>query len=711
VIHLISVLLFFTTLYAADPSSLKPAEIGSVRESSSSEVKKQEANFRNTGKPFYPAQRKRIVKSKSNSKTPSKIAQSLQKQGLIQGSIREKYAEKSISLHYEDMTIHEVVREINTGYGINIVVAQGIESKVNIHLDNIGLLDGLEAMAAASGLELTHDGKIFHIREQTAKTKNILNMNLKKMDLDVENKDVKQFVREFAQKTGLKILASPNLEGTISGAWQNQIPMDGFLALMEAHGFSIKKKKGFFIVNKSDENGTGSLRKRRRSSRGAGALEVDFKDNRLSLNLENANLDEVIKAIAEETNLNIIFYGIIKETINAKINQVEIDEAFSALLKGTKYTYVLTKEGTILVGSKDPKTPAGKILTSYEMYFFKHIKSEGIEKLLPKSIPRGVLTNIKEQNAVLISGTIEEIESIKSYLNLIDQPAPQVLLECIIVEVSREEGNEFGVTPSASGDAAALTLPFSFQHGGWKGSFGSYKGAKGGYGVLPKGINLNLELTALQRKNKAKVLAMPRITTLNGHKSSIRVTNTSYYERSSVSKDGVPLSDYRPIDDGITLDITPSITHGGEISIEIKPEIKTAKNTTGSGDRPADISTRNLETTIKLRDGETIMLGGLIQNNRDYSRQFVPILGSIPIIGYLFSYYAQRERTTELVVFVTPHIFENENSHFDVKESLKSMDERQDISDFEEKLEDYRFQSRKIHLDSTPKDSIPAKAN
>jgi type II secretory pathway component GspD/PulD (secretin) len=77
----------------------------------------------------------------------------------------------------------------------------------------------------------------------------------------------------------------------------------------------------------------------------------------------------------------------------------------------------------------------------------------------------------------------------------------------------------------------------------------------------------------------------------------------------------------------------------------------------------------------------------------------------------LFSYYAQRERTTELVVFVTPHIFENENSHFDVKESLKSMDERQDISDFEEKLEDYRFQSRKIHLDSTPKDSIPAKAN
>lgn len=165
---------------------------------------------------------------------------------------------------------------------------------------------------------------------------------------------------------------------------------------------------------------------------------------------------------------------------------------------------------------------------------------------------------------------------------------------------------------------------------------------------------------------------MPRITTLNGNQASINVTNTSYFQISSVSQDGLPINDFKPINDGITLDITPFITQAGEITMDIKPEIKTSSQSSTTG--PSNISTRNLQTTVQLGDGQTIMLGGLIQSNQSKVREGIPILGSIPYLGYLFSYYRDIETTTELVIFVTPRILTDED--LDLNKALNQVEKR-----------------------------------
>ena len=180
----------------------------------------------------------------------------------------------------------------------------------------------------------------------------------------------------------------------------------------------------------------------------------------------------------------------------------------------------------------------------------------------------------------------------------------------------------------------------------------SASGAFGKVGILPD--RFEVELASLEENNMAEVLARPRLTTLNGNKAELNVTNTVYYLVSQVSADGFPITDYRSFNDGISLELTPSVTSSGSITLEVSPEIKTAGRS--SGDGPRDISTRNLKTTVVLKNGETLCLGGLRHRNKTEVRSAVPFLGSLPLIGHLFSYVSEEENESELAIFITPEV-------------------------------------------------------
>ena len=158
----------------------------------------------------------------------------------------------------------------------------------------------------------------------------------------------------------------------------------------------------------------------------------------------------------------------------------------------------------------------------------------------------------------------------------------------------------------------------------------------------------------MEENNRAEILARPRLTTLNGNKAELNVTNTVYYLVSQVSADGYPITDYRSFNDGISLEITPTVTQGGSITLNISPEIKTAGRS--SGDGPRDISTRNLKTKVALKSGETLCLGGLVRKGKSEVRNAVPFLGSIPFIGRLFSYVSEVDDESELAIFITPEV-------------------------------------------------------
>lgn len=543
------------------------------------------------------------------------------------------------SFDFVDTPMADVARSLSLAYDTPILVDSGIENRVTFHLDGVGVLEGLVALCESQGLELVQAGNVFHVRRRTDRGENYFQKKDSLVSVSVRNKDVHEFLREFGNNSGLNIVPSPRISGQISGNLNDVSPEVALRVLMSAHGFRVYRDAGCFRV----DSNVSALH-------GAPSESVDIvRDGDLySANLNGAPLQGVLGEIARLSGLNLAVYGDVQETVRVHFANVPLEELIRSIFRGSRYDYTLDS-ASLYVSERGAKNT----LSLTRLYPLKHVHAEKALAQLSKW-PAGsnlAISEVKEQNALLLAGSAAEIESAISLLQTVDVPAMQVTLSCIIVELKRGKNFEIGLRGGSSRKTAEGNIGFRGFYD-FLGKDVSKSGAFGKIGMLPD--RFELELSSLEEQNKADVLARPRLTTLNGNKAELNVTNTVYYLVSQVSADGYPITDYRSFNDGISLELTPSVTQSGSITLEVSPEIKTAGRSTGDG--PRDISTRNLKTTVVLKNGETLCLGGLRRKNKTQVRTAVPFLGSIPVVGKLFSYLSEDEDESELAIFITPEV-------------------------------------------------------
>ena len=543
-----------------------------------------------------------------------------------------------MALDFVDTPIAEVVRSVSLAYDTPILVDDSLDFKVTFHLAGVGVLEALSALCSAYGLELVQEESIFHVRRAKLHGTHEFSRLDSLISLSVKDKEVNEFVREFALNSGLNILASPNLEGKISGELHALPAETAFRSIMVAHGFRVWRENGCLRVGHNKEASKEPDEKIRL-----------WKDGDLyTAEIEDGTLLNVLEKIAELSDLNLAVYGDLQENVRLKMKETPLESLIEAVFKARRHSYVLDS-GMLYVS----ESGARNALSSTSLYPLRHIHSERALAYLGKISPGSnfISAEVKEQNALLLAGSPAEIQMAKDLLRQIDVPALQVTLSCIIVEFKKGKGFEIGLHSGASRKTAERDIGMRGYLDFMDKDF-SVAGSFGRIGLLPD--RFEMELASMEENNRAEVLARPRLTTLNGNKAELNVTNTVYYLVSQVSADGYPITDYRSFNDGISLELTPSVTQDGRITLDVSPEIKTAGRT--SGDGPRDISTRNLKTVVVLENGETLCLGGLIRKSKSEVRSAVPFLGSIPLLGLLFSYTSEQEEENELAIFITPHI-------------------------------------------------------
>lgn len=543
----------------------------------------------------------------------------------------------SLSFDFVDTPISEVARSLSLAFETPVLVDSDIENRVTFHFDGVGVFEGLTALCESMGLEVVEEGKFFRIRRALNHGDFSFAVSDSLVSISVRNKDVLEFIQEYGANTGLNILPSPKVSGRISGDIKNMPAEKAFTVLMESYGYRVRKNQGCVWIDvKSSSENNDSL------------FEIEIEGNLYSVDFDDTPLLRALDAIAKLANLNLAVYGNVQETIRLRFTKVPLHVLVNSLFKGSEYTYFLDSEN-LFVAPRGMKNALSKI----SLYPLKFVSAEKALELLNKFLPSGnfVMSEVKEQNALLLGGSESEIESAKILLNKIDVPSLQVTLSCLIVEIKKGKNFEIGLHSGVD----RKTGESDFGVRGFYDFMGknlSKTGALGKIGILPD--RFELELSSLEENNLAEVLARPKLTTLNGNKAELNVTNTVYYLVSQVSADGYPITDYRSFNDGISLELTPSVTQGGSITLDVSPEIKTAGRSTGDG--PRDISTRNLKTTVVLKNGETLCLGGLRRKNKSEVRSAIPFLGSLPVIGRFFSYLSEEEEESELVIFITPEV-------------------------------------------------------
>ncbi|MDA3899282.1 MAG: hypothetical protein PF637_02050 [Spirochaetes bacterium] len=280
-----------------------------------------------------------------------------------------------------------------------------------------------------------------------------------------------------------------------------------------------------------------------------------------------------------------------------------------------------------------------------------------------------------DTNSLIITATGEEFKQIKAIISQLDIVREQVLIEALIIEVSAENGWGFGVdwmlganaaTGSEYGGAVGGSQIFSSNA-----NFSDTKVA-GKDVVLPlsQGFQLGflsdrsqlafMLLNAQATDKNFSILSTPQLMTIDNQEAEINVGDQFPVPSNNiVNSDGTSSFSYDYKDAGLKLKITPHITKGEKITLELYQEVnsvKSAGTTLSNTYIPPDISKRDIKTIVSVEDGKTVVVGGLISNNKSESETKVPILGDIPVLGWLFKYKEVKYTKTNLLVFITPHI-------------------------------------------------------
>ena len=562
----------------------------------------------------------------------------------------------SVVLDFADVPLTEVARTLSRAYGTSILTDDAGDVRVTFHLEGVSLFEGLTSLCAANGLDVVQEGRVYRLRRARVQNGTIA-LTDSGVVVDVKNMNVREFVREFGLNTGVNVLADYDVDGVVTGSLQHVAPEMSFRMLMESNGFKVRGEHGCLRVVRRKTSGPGGGAGNAKGNangnvapggmRESSEISVEREGNLYSVNLQSVPLKDALKAIADEAELNLAIYGSLNETVHMSFNDVSLPELLTSLFRGSAFTFRLDS-ASLLVSEEG----SAKALADTRIYPLKNVMPDKAMAQLTKFMKGEIsVSEYREQNALVLGGSIRTIERAEEFLKMIDVKQMQVTLACVIVEYRKGRGFAIGVRSGATRNVGERDI----QARGFFDFLGkeiSKSGAFGKIGILPD--RFELELSSMEENNEAKVLARPRITTLNGNKAELNVTNTVYYLVSQVSADGYPITDYRSFNDGISLELTPTMTQDGLITLSVSPEIKTAGRS--SGDGPRDISSRNMKTTVVLRDGETLCLGGLIRKNKTEVRSAVPFLGSIPILGRLFSYTSEEEDESELAIFITPTV-------------------------------------------------------
>lgn len=407
---------------------------------------------------------------------------------------------------------------------------------------------------------------------------------------------------------------------------------------------------------------------------------MSVKDSLVTLDVTSAPLSRIIPDIIRQLNNDVVFYNELSGTVTARATAVTISTALDLLLRNSSFTFE-ENNGIYFVGEK-----TNKALTVAHLHRLKYLSAEHTLESIPQSISAQAAIKVsKEHNGFIVVASHDVQEQFRDYLKQLDRPVAQVLIEALVVDYDISDGSDFGIQAGFSG--AQDTTGYNRQGAIWPGVNMQFNGtavnnmlkkAKSislfgkeinleNLGVLPADFYLNLK--AMEQQGTANITSRPLIATLNGHKATLSVGTTQYFllktttpyvnQTQTVFQES---QTFQTIDADVKMEITPYVGSDGTITVEVKPDFRTPVGQLSS-EVPPTISKRSMSSTLIMREGETIVLGGLVQETESETATKVPLLGSIPLLGKLFSSTSKSKRKGELLIYITPHISYGEAFH------------------------------------------------
>ena len=274
-----------------------------------------------------------------------------------------------------------------------------------------------------------------------------------------------------------------------------------------------------------------------------------------------------------------------------------------------------------------------------------------------------------DSNALLVLATPAEFSVIEAALSRLDAPSRQVLIEASLAEVTLNDELRYGIQWNFNGNNGNVTLSNA--------ATGAVSQSFPGLSLLYSGSsNIRAVLNALETVTTVRVVSSPKLVTLNNHEAQLQVGDevpVATQSAVSVTTPGAPIvNSVQMQDTGVILSVTPRVNKNGLVEMDITQEVSNSVPTTTSNIDSPTIQQRKLSTTVVVKNGDTIALGGLITESKSKTKSGVPYLQKIPVLGALFRDTDNQTVRTELILLITPRVMRDDNEFQNVMDDLRN---------------------------------------
>jgi general secretion pathway protein D len=387
-------------------------------------------------------------------------------------------------------------------------------------------------------------------------------------------------------------------------------------------------------------------------------------DKPITLNFKNTNIKDVFEFLSKLSGINILFDDEVKaQPVTVFVKDVSFQYAMNLLLSTNKLFMKKVSADTIIIIPKNKSKSDQYQDLMVRTFYINNAKSKEIVNLLRTMLDIKKVYVNEVLNSLTVRDTPEKLKLVEKVIAANDLKEAEIILDVEILEISRTNALKYGwnftpggLSATASVQAAPSSTTAATSSGGIALSELRNLSKDNIFVTLP-GVVVNL----IKQDSDAQTLANPRVRVLNNKKATFHVgeripIQTSVAQASTTSGYTTSTFDYKDV--GIKLNIEPSVHLNNTVTLNMKLEISTLGDALnfGNGQVQYKFGTRTTESTINLRDGETVIIGGLIKDEERKSRFKIPILGDIPILGKLFASADDGTIKTDILMSITPNI-------------------------------------------------------
>ncbi len=577
----------------------------------------------------------------------------------------EPQYKETLDISVNNISVGDFLKNIAKASELNMNVESDGEKKISCNFKQITILEAIFYICKEYNYDLELTGRILSVYPcKSPYTEPLITLSYepvhKRFSFDFTQAKLIDVARKFSETSDINIIIpNPLLEERITAFGKGMTIDDALQSIATTNQLIAQRKDdtmwALFRQNDKESNDAKPIHFHMDN------LEVDSLGF-ITARMSDVNIHNIVQDLCQKLNLSYFFIDNLEHSTGIYVEKVNFDSFLKTIFTGTNFTWRVDN-GIYMFGKENQ----GITLSTARVIPMKFRSVNKVLEIIPKDLSQTMeILPFPDLNSLVINGDQRKVMQLVEYLNEIDKSVPLISIDVIILDATDTNAQEAGISMGLGKEPATTSGSLSPGVNMTLGAASVNKliNSFNGFGSINLGCvtpNFYLGLKLLEENGKITLRSTPRLSTLNGHKASLKSGEMKYYKESQTYLTGTqnPIQSesyqWKNVEANLSLDITPYVSLDSCITMQI--DLTQSEFTEREEkDAPPGKTTRSFNSIIKVRNEEMVLLGGIERNLSSRTSSGLPFIARIPILRWIFGSSSKKRSVQKLNVFIKPTV-------------------------------------------------------